>query len=62
MGRSGAAERNYNASRLARRVYEGEFTKESSGPGSPLTLGDLGIRSREVLEVDLQHEDMELRG
>ena len=38
------------------------FAKENSGPAADLTLQELGIRSRDVLEVDMQHDDMDITG
>lgn len=39
-----------------------DFAKENAGPASYLTLEELGIRSSNVLEVDMQHEDMDITG
>lgn len=45
-----------------RRVSSEEFAKENSGAEAALTLEQLGIRPRTVLEVDMQHEDMDITG
>ena len=45
-----------------RTVTDDEFQKENSGSDAPASFAQLGIRSRSVLEVDLQHEDMDITG
>lgn len=39
-----------------------EFLKENGGSGGAARFEQLGIRSHAVLEVDLQHEDMDITG
>lgn len=38
------------------------FEKENAGDGAGLTMEELGIRPRKVLEVNMQHEDMDITG
>ena len=45
-----------------RTVSDSDFRHENSGSGTPASFAQLGIRTREVLEVDLQHEDMDITG
>ncbi len=45
-----------------RTVSDDDFRRENSGSGTPASFAQLGIRSHEVLEVDLQHEDMDITG
>jgi hypothetical protein len=40
-----------------REVTNNVFRQENDGPESPADFSQLGIRSRTVTEVDLQHED-----
>ena len=44
-----------------RMVTDAEFRHENSGE-TPASFAQLGIRSRSVLEVDLQHEDADITG
>jgi hypothetical protein len=46
-----------------RRLSAAEFSKENgSGNGTPASFSQLGIRTPSVVEVDLQHEDMDITG
>lgn len=45
-----------------RTLTSEQFAKETGGGSSSARFDQLGIRSREVLEVDLQHEDMDITG
>lgn len=45
-----------------RQVTASQFLKENSGSGGAADFAQLGIRSSRVLEVDLQHEDMDITG
>ena len=46
-----------------RSVSSGDLADETSaGSGPALTLADLGIRSRGVLEVNMQHDDADITG
>jgi len=40
-----------------RDLTNDEFREENSGPQSPADFAQLGIRTRTITEVDLQHED-----
>ncbi len=44
-----------------RTVSDDQFRKESGGE-TPASFAQLGIRSRAVLEVDMQHEDADITG
>ena len=45
-----------------RTVTAAQFTRENSGSGGSASFAQLGIRANSVLEVDLQHEDMDITG
>lgn len=45
-----------------RTVSDADFRKENGGGDAPATFSQLGIRTRAVLEVDLQHEDADITG
>lgn len=45
-----------------RQVTAAQFLKENSGSGGSADFTQLGIRNARVLEVDLQHEDMDITG
>ena len=45
-----------------RTVTDEQFRKENSGADAPATFAQIGIRTRAVMEVDLQHEDMDITG
>ena len=45
-----------------RTLTDEQFRKENGGHEGPATFGQLGIRARSVLEVDMQHEDMDITG
>ncbi len=45
-----------------RTVSASDFQKENSGNDAPATFVQLGIRSPRVLEINLQHEDMDITG
>ena len=45
-----------------RQVTAAQFRKETAGSGEGAEFTQLGIRSARVLEVDLQHEDMDITG
>jgi hypothetical protein len=45
-----------------RELSAAQFQKENSGSGGAVNFTQLGIRSARVLEVDLQHEDMDITG
>ncbi len=47
---------------ITRTVTDDQFRKENAGGESPASFAQLGIRSRAVLEVDLQHEDADVTG
>ena len=43
-------------------MTDSDFRRENNGSTTPASFAQLGIRTREVLEVDLQHEDMDITG
>jgi len=43
-----------------RQLTDKEFREENSGPQSPANFSQLGIHTRTVTEVDLQHEDSDV--
>lgn len=45
-----------------RTLTDDVFQKENRGSDSPASFAQLGIRSRTVTEVDLQHEDADITG
>ena len=45
-----------------RTVTADEFSKENGGAEGRASFSELGIRAHSVLEVDLQHEDMDITG
>ena len=45
-----------------RTLTDEQFRKENAGQEGTATFAQLGIRSRSVLEVDMQHEDMDITG
>lgn len=45
-----------------RTVTAAEFLRENSGSGGAARFEQLGIRAGSVLEVDMQHEDMDITG
>ena len=45
-----------------RTLTDGVFQKENRGSDSPASFAQLGIRTRTVTEVDLQHEDADITG
>ena len=45
-----------------RTVTPEEFARENAAGGVELTLPELGIRGRGVLEVDMQHDDADVTG
>ena len=45
-----------------RTVTAAQFVKENTGSDGSASFAQLGIRSHSVLEVDLQHEDMDITG
>lgn len=47
---------------VTRTVSDETFQRENSGGESPASFAQLGIRSRAVTEVDLQHEDADITG
>lgn len=47
---------------FTRRLTAEQFSKENRGDGDPVNFTQLGIHSPAVLEVDLQHEDMDITG
>jgi hypothetical protein len=47
---------------VVRQVTEKEFRNENSGSSGGVDFLQLGIRTRQVMEVDLQHEDADITG
>jgi hypothetical protein len=47
---------------VLRRVTDAQFRKENTGSEGAAEFVQLGIRSHDVLEVDLQHEDADITG
>ena len=45
-----------------RIVTDDQFRRENGGSASPASFAQLGIHTRTVLEVDLQHEDADVTG
>ncbi len=45
-----------------RKLTAAEFSKENSGSTTPASFVQLGIHAPSVMEVDLQHEDMDITG
>lgn len=45
-----------------RTITAEQFIKETGGSGGAARFEQLGIRAHAVLEVDLQHEDMDITG
>lgn len=45
-----------------RKISASEFSKENGGGDNPASFSQLGIHSPSVVEVDLQHEDMDITG
>ena len=45
-----------------RNISASEFQKENSGNSAPATFAQLGIRAPRVMEINLQHEDMDITG
>lgn len=45
-----------------RKVTAAEFSKENNGSPAPASFRQLGIQAPSVLEVDLQHEDLDITG
>ncbi len=45
-----------------RQVTAAQFRKETASSGDGADFAQLGIRSARVLEVDMQHEDMDITG
>ena len=45
-----------------RMISDDDFRKENGGHNVPANFAQLGIHTRSVLEVDLQHEDMDITG
>lgn len=45
-----------------RQVTAAQFHKETAGSGEGADFAQLGIHSARVLEVDMQHEDMDITG
>lgn len=45
-----------------RMLSADKFSEENGGTGIPATFRQLGIQAASVLEVDLQHEDMDITG
>ncbi len=45
-----------------RTVTAAQFSKENAGSEGTASFAQLGIRANSVLEVDLQHEDMDITG
>ncbi len=45
-----------------RKLTAAEFSKENSGSETPASFRQLGIEAPSVMEVDLQHEDMDITG
>jgi len=45
-----------------RTITASEFSKENGGAEGAASFSQLGIRANRVLEVDLQHEDMDITG
>jgi len=48
---------------IVQRVVTGaQFRKENSGSGGTADFSQLGIRSEQVVEVDMQHDDADITG
>ncbi len=47
---------------IARDLTPAQFRKENSGQGRGVDLTQLGIRASHVVEIDLQHDDMDITG
>lgn len=45
-----------------RTLTAAQFRKENAGPQTPADFAQLGIRTASVIEVDMQHEDMDITG
>ncbi len=45
-----------------RTLTSSDFQKENTGSDTPATFAQLGIHSARVLEINLQHDDMDITG